>query len=89
MENAVGYLHQNEADNWLKQAEEMIADMKTIQSASQELETKLLTVRDEIQDLTMRLAEKQAEEAEVSAKIEENARHFQEKKELLKILVEL
>ena len=90
MEDTTNYVPQKyEVENWLNEAEEMIADMKAVQAKSQELKSRGELAKSEIQELTMRLAEKQAEEVEITTKLEENARQFQEKKELLKILVDL
>jgi uncharacterized protein involved in exopolysaccharide biosynthesis len=91
MENSALYntSHNNEGEDWLKQADELVEAMKTIQSELQKLKLREENVKNEIQELTMRLAEKQAEEVELNTKLQDSDRQFQEKKELLKILVEL
>jgi uncharacterized protein involved in exopolysaccharide biosynthesis len=91
MENSALYntSHNNEVEDWLKQADELVAEMKIIQAESQKLKLREENVKNEIQELAMRLAEKQAEEVELNTKLQDSDRQFQEKKELLKILVEL
>lgn len=91
MENSALYntSHNNEVEDWLKQADELVAEMKIIQAESQDLKLREENVKQEIQELAMRLAEKQAEEVELNTKLQDSDRQFQEKKELLKILVEL